>query len=541
MMAKRILSLSPVLLCLGLLLASAPLLDCEETLHGVWAVKDCRVVAPGKPALPKATVIVRDGLIESVGPNVAIPADAEIIDGSKLTLHPGLIDNLGQSLLKLPEEKFDPARFYSGDFTDKDRGLTAELKAFDFVTLGKSTLEKYHKLGLTAVLAIPAKGVFTGQASLFSLSSENKNKALLLKDTWLGLGYAPANFMVYPNSLMGVVALLRQEFADAAYFDLNTSLWTKAPRGLSRPAYDNRLDILRNYASGQKPVVFFCNNQHDIRRSLELAAELKLDYFICDLGSEAQMLVPELKKAKARVLCTVAFKAPATSLHSQMGKAEKEKAEKEIYPKNAGVLAAAGIPFAFSSLGTDDPKSFMEGVQKAVEAGLSPDKALEALTVAPAAFLGLDKALGGVEAGQIANLVLVEGEPLAKEPKVKYVFADGQLFDFTKVKAAEGEKPTVNISGRWELSIPEAGLNLATDFTQEEGSLSGKMTTPYGVFDFTGGSVSADQIYFELSFSVAGQDIDLYFSATVTGDTMRGSVVQGTEASTEFTGKRNPS
>ncbi len=540
-MAKKILSAGPVLLCLVFLLMSAAYVDSEETLHRVWAVKDCRVVTPGKPALPKATVVIRDGLIESVGPTVAVPADAEVIDAGKLTLHPGLIDGLGQSLLKLPEEKFDPAKFYSGEFTDKDRGLTPELKAFDFITLGKSTLEKYHKLGLTAAQVIPGKGVFSGQASLFSLSSEDKNKALILKDTWLGLGFSPASFMVYPNSLMGVVALLRQEFADASRFGLNTSLWKKEPKGLSRPSYSSRWDALRDYASGKKPVVFFCNNQHDIRRSLELASELKLDYFICDLGSEAQMMIPELKKAKARVLCTLAFKAPATSLHAQMGKAEKEKAEKEIYPKNPARLAEAGIPFAFSSLGTDDPQSFMDGIQKALDAGLSRDKALEALTVTPAVFLGLDRVLGAVEVGQIANLVLVEGDPLAKEPKVKYVFADGQQFDFTKAKIAEGEKPTVNISGRWEFNIPGAGLKLTVDFTQEEANLSGKMTTPFGAFDFTGGSVSANEIYFEMNISVGGEDIDLYFSATVTGDTMRGTAVQGTQGSMEFTGKRNPS
>jgi len=339
---------------------------------------------------------------------------------------------------------------------------------------------------------------------------------------------------------MGVVAFFRQEFADIGHYGLNADLWAKMPAGIRRPVYNGRWDILREYASGKKPVVFFCNNQHDIRRSLALAEELKLDYFLCDLGGEAQRVVPELKKAKARILCTVAFKAPATSRFSQLGKAEKEEAEKEFYPRNPAALASAGIPFAFSSLGTDDPKSFMEGVQKAVEAGLSPDKALEALTSSPAAFLGLDKALGAVKAGRIANLVLVEGDPLAKEPKVKYVFADGRLFDFTKPKAKEGEKPTVNVSGRWELSLPEAGLTLTVDFAQEEASLSGKMTTPFGAFDFTGGSVSADQVYFEVNASVGGQDIDLYFSATVTGDTMRGTAVQGTSGSTEFTGKRNP-
>jgi hypothetical protein len=529
------------LLCLGFFLVSAARLGSEETLHRVWAIKDCRLVPPGGPAAAKATILIRDGLIEAVGPGLAVPADAEVIDGSKLLAHPGLIDALGQSLLKLPEEKFDTAKFYSGEYTDKDRGLTPELKAFDYVVLGKSTLEKYHKAGILAAQVIPQKGIFTGQGSFFSLSSEDKNKALVLKDTWLGLSYSPASFSVYPNSLMGVVALLRQEFADVAYFGLNATRWKKEFKGISRPDYNALYDSLVDYVSGRKPVVFFCNNQHDIRRTLELAAELKLDYLICDLGSEAQFVIPELKKAKARLLCTVGFKAPSTSRRAQLGKAEKEKAEKELYPKNPARLAEAGIPFAFSSFGTDDPKSFLDGIQKAIDAGLPRDKALEALTITPAAFLGLDKALGTIEPGKIANLVLVEGDALAKEPKVKMVFADGRKFEFKDTKGKEGEKPTVNVAGRWELTISDAGLKMNVDFTQEEAALSGKLTTPFGVFDFTGGSVSANEIYFEMNISVGGQDIDLYFSATVTGDTMRGTVVQGTQGSSEFTAKRNPS
>ena len=539
-MTKRTLKKGMALLGLGSSLVLAARLGSGENLHRVWAIKDCRLVVPGGPAMAKATILIRDGLVEAAGPGIAVPADAEVVDGSKLTVHPGLIDALGQSLLKLPEEKFDTAKFYSGEFTDKDRGLTPELKAFDYVVLGKSTLEKYHKAGLLAAQVIPQKGVFTGQGSFFSLSSEDKNKALVLKDDWLGLGYSPSSFMVYPNSLMGVVAMLRQEFADVAYFSMNSSRWKKELKGIGRPDYSGIYDALVDYASGKKPVVFFCNNQHDIRRTLQLAAELKLDYLICDLGGEAQFVIPELKKAKARLLCTVSFKAPSTSLRSQLGKTEREKAEKELYPKNPAKLAEAGIPFAFSSIGTDDPKSFLEGIQKAIDAGLSRDKALEALTITPAAFLGLDKALGTIEPGKIANLVLVEGDALAKEPKVKMVFADGRKFEFKDTKGKEGEKPTVNVSGRWEVTIPDAGLKMNVDFTQEEAGLSGKLTTPFGVFDFTGGTVSANEIYFEMNISVGGQDIDLYFSATVTGDTMRGTVVQGTQGSSEFTAKRNP-
>ncbi len=539
-MAKRILSTGSVLLCLSLVLVFATSLHPDEVLHKVWAIKDCRVVSPGKPEIAKATVVIRDGLIESVGPSASVPADAEVIDGSKLTLHPGLIDGLGQALLKLPEEKFDQAKFYTGDFTDKDRGLTPELKAFDFVNLGKATLEKYQKLGLTGAHVIPQKGILTGQGAFFSLSSEDKNRALVVKDTWLGLGFSPSAFSAYPNSLMGVVALMRQEFSDASYFALQRDRWRKEPKGINRPVQNGLLETLTDYAAAAKPVVFLCTNQNDIRRSLELTSELRLNALICDLGSEAQLVIPDLKKAKARVLVGVSFKAPATSIRSQMGKTEKEKAEKEFYPKNPARLAEAGIAFAFSSLGTDDPKSFLDGVQTAIASGLSKDKALEALTVTPAAFLGLDRALATVEPGKIANLVLVEGDPLAKEPKVKYVFADGQQFDFSKGKIAEGEKPTVNVSGRWEVNIPEAGLKMNLDLTQEEGGLSGKLTTPFGLFDFTGGTVSGNQIYFEMNLNAGGQTIDLYFSAVVTGDSMSGSVVQGTQGSSEFTAKRIP-
>ncbi len=129
-MSKRTLKAGMIFLGLGLLISTVPA-GPAENLHRVWAVKDCRLVSPGGPPAAKTTIVVRDGLIEAVGPGIAVPADAEVVDGSKLTVHPGLIDALGQSLLKLPEEKFDTAKLYSGDFNDKDRGLTPELRAFD--------------------------------------------------------------------------------------------------------------------------------------------------------------------------------------------------------------------------------------------------------------------------------------------------------------------------------------------------------------------------------------------------------------------------
>jgi hypothetical protein len=480
-------------------------------------------------------------LIEAVGASTPIPKDAEVIDGAKLTVYPGLMDGLGQSLLKFPEEKMDMSRISSGEFTDKDRGITPGLVAFDYVNLGKAVFEKYHKLGFVAGHVMPDRGVLTGRSALFCFSDPDKNKALLLKDMCLGIGFSPANFMVYPNSLMGVHSYLKQVFSEAAYFDQLRSRWLKELKGLTRPDHSPNLEVLADYATARKPVIFLCRNQHDIRRSLSLAAEYKLSYFIADLGGEAFEVIPELKKANARVLCTVAFKAPGSSIYAQRGKAERERAEKEVYPKNPARLAEAGVPFAFSSLGTDDPKAFAEGIQKAIEAGLPKDRAIEALTKTPAGFFGLDRTLGTIEPGKIANVVLAEGELLVKEAKVRYAFVDGKKFELKEAKPGEGEKPTVNVTGKWELSVEgQMGMRLTIDFSQEEAALSGKLITPFGAFDFTGGVVSGKDVSFEISISVGGQDIDLFFSATVDGEKMRGSVVQGGAGAAEFTAKRIP-
>src|SRR5262245_64932483 len=60
----------------------------------VFAIRDARVVAePGK-VLPKATVVIRDGLIDAVGPDVRVPPDALVTDGKGLTVYAGFLDGL---------------------------------------------------------------------------------------------------------------------------------------------------------------------------------------------------------------------------------------------------------------------------------------------------------------------------------------------------------------------------------------------------------------------------------------------------------------
>jgi len=63
-----------------------------------YAITNARIVTVAGPTIEKGTVVIRDGLILSLGTNVTAPADARTIDGAGLTVYPGLIDantNLG--------------------------------------------------------------------------------------------------------------------------------------------------------------------------------------------------------------------------------------------------------------------------------------------------------------------------------------------------------------------------------------------------------------------------------------------------------------
>ena len=96
----------------------------------------------------------------------------------------------------------------------------------------------------------------------------------------------------------------------------------------------------------------------------------------------------------------------------------------EAAPGNAAAIERAGITFAFTSDGVE-PNEFAANVRKAIEAGLSADTALAAVTTNPAAMFGVDSIIGTIEAGKIANLVVATGAPFAEGSEVRHVFVDG--------------------------------------------------------------------------------------------------------------------
>src|SRR5215204_1064749 len=82
------------LFALGAFILLSVCLSGAQTRTDVFAITNARIVTVSGATIDKGTVVVRDGLIESVGANVSVPADARVLDGTGLTVYPGFFDAL---------------------------------------------------------------------------------------------------------------------------------------------------------------------------------------------------------------------------------------------------------------------------------------------------------------------------------------------------------------------------------------------------------------------------------------------------------------
>jgi imidazolonepropionase-like amidohydrolase len=116
-------------------------------------------------------------------------------------------------------------------------------------------------------------------------------------------------------------------------------------------------------------------------------------------------------------------------------------------PQNPFWLDSVGIPFALTTHGLQERSAFWERLRKALRRGLSPERALAALTTQPAEFLGVSDIVGSIEPGKLANLLLCDGELFAPETELRSIFVAGEEFPL-------GDTVRVELRGVWSTAIP---------------------------------------------------------------------------------------
>ncbi len=420
--------------------APAPAADVGPT----YAIRGCRIVPVAGPAIEKGVIVIRDGLIESLGPagKIRIPDDAEIIEAEGLQAYPGLITAFSSLFLERPVRSAGPEIPFEGPPPAAAQGTREDtfppgpgLFVLDQLKPSRAAVESFHRAGFTTALVAPERGIFEGQSVILDLNGEALLPMVIRNGAALHVNFTTERG-AYPSSLMGTIAHIRQSFIDAEYYAARQAQYAKGAAGLKRPAYDPRLEALVPFVRDRRPVVFQCNNVEDIKRALKIIAEFKLNALLAGVN-EAWRAADVLVKAPVPLLVGLDFRPPATSRYATQGEELRKKAESAIYPANAAELAKAGLPFALVSGANADGTAVLKAVRAAIGAGLAEETALRALTIQPARFLGLDQALGTLEPGKIANVVLVRGGLFDEKARVVLVFVDGVRFDYETEEASK--------------------------------------------------------------------------------------------------------
>jgi len=490
-----------------------------------YAIINCKIFPVSGPPVENGVIVIRDGLIESLGPleKISIPEDAEVIKADGMFAYPGLIDAHTNVFIEVKKEEPQRPTGIPMQIQGQETKHHPELEVFNLLKPKKSTLENLHKIGITTVLVVPEKGIYAGQSVLLNLNGEKAEPMLIKNSFALHINFSTARG-AYPSSLMGTVALLKQSFLDTEYYSSYKSRFSRFSKGLKRPEYDPFLEALIPFVVEKKPVVFNCANLEDIKRALRVIKEFKLNGYLTG-ANEAWRVASLLIKAKVPLLVSLDFKPPFTSLYANRGKELKEKAEKEIYPANASNLHEQGIKFALTSHGVKKTSDILKNIQKAIKAGLPKEEALKALTIIPAQFLGVDDILGSLEPGKIANIILTSEEIFEEKAKVQRVFVDG--FSFEIKQPPKGvKKASLNIGGKWRATVsgPMGEMEMIVEIEQEGNQISGTISSDFGQWEISDGFLSENNLTFTISATIMGESMDMTFTGTAEKDSIEGII-----------------
>src|SRR5215218_1666744 len=529
----------------------------------VYAITNARVVTVSGATIERGTVVIRDGLIAAVGAGLAAPPDARAIDGTGLTVYPGLID--ASTSLAIPRPTPSPAAGGGGGGggglaglfgqtapsavspnSSQPPGLQPEILAADIIRPGSPEVEAARNAGITAAQTAPRGNIFLGQSAVINLAGDTPQQMIVRTPVALYVGLNPIGQGSYPGSLMGVFSSVRQMLLDARRFREANEVYERNPRGLRRPEQDKSLAALQPVLARQMPVVMQADRVREIERALDLAQEFNLNLVI-NGGMEADRVAARLKAANVPVLLSLNFPRRAAAASPE---ADPEPLrilrERVEAPKTAGRLAAAGVRFAFQSGGMTTMNDYLANAARAVEAGLSRDEALRALTLRPAEILGVSNQLGSIEVGKIANLTVTRGDLFDKNRRVAHLFIDGRQVELRPAAAAAGGP--ANASGTWTLNVNLGGsgnerqeLSATLTLQQEGDRLTGSLQGQLGSGAVASGTVSGTDINFTVPITLpapASQTTDAIFTGTLSGGEMRGTVQVVGRGQGTFTGTR---
>ncbi|NIG56901.1 amidohydrolase family protein [Chitinophaga sp. Cy-1792] len=395
--------------------ATFPVNGVSEPKSGCFAFTHATIIKDPQTTLSDATLVIRDGKIVDAGAGAVIPKDAVVVDCKGKYIYPSFVDIY--SSYGLGEPKRGGGSWNAApQFLSNTKGaygwnqaIRSEINAVSLFNTDNTKAASLRGAGFGTVLTQQQDGIARGTAALVTLADERENTVIVREKAAAAYSFDKGtSTQNYPNSLMGTIALLRQTFLDAQWYK-------------NRPAKEGVNLSLQAWNDNQLlPQIFAVNDKWDAIRADKVGDEFGVQYIIKGGGNEYQRIA-DIAATKAAFIIPVNFPGaidvedPADARFVSLA----DMKHWELAPTEPGAFEKANIPFALTAADLKDVKQFLANVRKAIEYGLSEQKALEALTKTPASLIKSYDKVGSLEAGKLANFLITSG-PIFKENTVLY-------------------------------------------------------------------------------------------------------------------------
>ena len=359
-----------------------------------------------------ADILVDSGKISAIGPNLEVPADADLIDASGLEVYPGFVEAHGHTGLD-----GHGAGSIQADYNERNDIVTPQLRAIDAINPMDQGMRAAALAGVTTVCVGPGSTNVVGGTFAAVKTWGKRIDKMIVKEA-IGMkcafGENPKSYhSKFTTSRMTTAFYLREALANAREYMMQKEA---AGDDLSKmPALNMKHEALIPVLKKEIPLKAHAHAADDMFTAIRIAKEFDVNLTL-EHVSEGHLIVEEL--AEENVPLAVGPTLTSASKYEL----------RNLSWSTPKLLAEAGCQVSIITDAQVSPQEFLPvcaGI--AVEAGMDPFMALQAVTINPAKQCLIADRVGSLEAGKDADIVIADGSPLTVPTKICYVLIDGKI------------------------------------------------------------------------------------------------------------------
>ncbi|WP_108801738.1 amidohydrolase family protein [Aquimarina sp. Aq107] len=388
------------------------------------------------------TLIIQKGKIQQVGTGLSIPKNSIVIDLQGKHVYASFIDPFTSFGIKKPKRQggsfrsnpqYDASRegYYWNDH------IRPETNSLDDFTYDKKKADEFIKAGFGTLNTHMPDGIIRGTGLLVALNNDGTKGDRLLSDAssqLLSFSKSNKSKQMYPTSLMGSMALLRQVYLDAKWYTTNNTDY----KDLSIEALNKNKSL---------PQIFEAGSRINGFRADKVGDEFNIQYIIVGGGDEYAR-IDKVKATNAQYIIPLDFPEAYDVSDPYMANLVSlgDMRHWNQAPTNPSVLAKNGVRFSLTTHKLKKISDLNTRIEKAIKHGLDKETALEALTTVPAQILGKSDVLGTLKKGAYANFLITSQELFSKDNIIYENWVQGH-------KNIVNDMNTTDINGAYELTL----------------------------------------------------------------------------------------